>query len=72
MLLTHPNLIFYLYTHQDDVPTFSNEIAFSIVNEELGQKFTDVFELVEPEPIAGAVILYYFDCCCCCCSSLDK
>ena len=38
---------------QDNVPTFSNEIAFRIVEEELNQKFGDVFELVEPEPIAG-------------------
>ena len=36
-----------------DVPTFSNEIAFRIVEEELNQKFGDVFELVEPEPVAG-------------------
>ena len=38
---------------QDNVPTFSNDIAFKIVEEELGQQFSDVFELVEPEPIAG-------------------
>ena len=41
---------------QDNVPTYSNEIAFKIVEEELGQKFSDVFELVEPEPIAAASI----------------
>ena len=41
---------------QDNVPTFSNEVAFGIVEEELNQKFTDVFELVEPEPIAAASI----------------
>jgi len=41
---------------QDDVPTFSNEIAFKIVEEELKQKFGDVFELVEPEPVAAASI----------------
>ena len=38
---------------QDDVPTFSNDIAFRIVEEELKQEFGDVFELVEPEPVAG-------------------
>lgn len=38
---------------QDDVPTFSNDIAFHIVEEELNQKFTDVFELIEKEPVAG-------------------
>ncbi|KAL9181782.1 hypothetical protein ACHAXT_012125 [Thalassiosira profunda] len=41
---------------QDNVPTFSNDIAFKIVEEELGQQFSDVFELVEPEPIAAASI----------------
>ena len=38
---------------QDDVPTFGNDIAFRIVEEELKQKFVDVFELIEPEPVAG-------------------
>jgi hypothetical protein len=42
---------------QDDVPTFGNDIAFRIVEEELGQKFVDVFELIEPEPIAGEVMV---------------
>ena len=41
---------------QDNVPTFSNEVAFRIVEEELNQNFEDVFELVEPEPIAAASI----------------
>eukprot|EP00984_Skeletonema_dohrnii_P021911 scaffold11055_cov109-Skeletonema_dohrnii-CCMP3373.AAC.2 len=41
---------------QDNVPTFSNEVAFQIVEEELNQNFEDVFELVEPEPIAAASI----------------
>jgi hypothetical protein len=41
---------------QDNVPTFSNEVAFRIVEEELNQNFDDVFELVEPEPIAAASI----------------
>lgn len=38
------------------MPTFSNEIAFRIVEEELNQKFSDVFELVEPQPVAAASI----------------
>lgn len=38
---------------QDNVPTFSNEIAFRIVEEELKREFGEVFELVEPEPVAG-------------------
>lgn len=41
---------------QDDVPTFSNEIAFRIVEEELNKQFGEVFELVEPEPVAAASI----------------
>jgi len=41
---------------QDDVPRFSNELAFATVEEELGVDFGDVFELVEPEPVAAASI----------------
>jgi len=41
---------------QDDVPTFSNDKAFDIVEKELNRKFEDVFELVEKEPIAAASI----------------
>jgi aarF domain-containing kinase len=41
---------------QDDVPRFSNARAFRTVEEELGIEFGDVFELVEPEPVAAASI----------------
>ena len=41
---------------QDDVPRFSNEVAFRTVEEELGVAFEDVFELVEEEPVAAASI----------------
>lgn len=41
---------------QDDVPRFSNARAFQTVEEELGMKFDDVFELVEDEPVAAASI----------------
>lgn len=41
---------------QDDVPRFSNELAFATVEKELGIKFDEVFELVEQEPIAAASI----------------
>lgn len=41
---------------QDEVPTFSNDIAFRIVEEELKRPFGEVFELVEPEPVAAASI----------------
>jgi hypothetical protein len=40
-----------LQTLQDDVPRFSNFLAFKTVEEELGMKFGDVFELIEDEPI---------------------
>jgi len=42
---------------QDDVPRFSNQLAFATVERELGiDNFADVFELVESEPIAAASI----------------
>lgn len=41
---------------QDDVPRFDNGLAFATVEGELGAPFEDVFELVEPEPIAAASI----------------
>ena len=41
---------------QDRVPAFSNKEAFAVVEEELGVPFEDVYELVEPEPIAAASI----------------
>ena len=42
---------------QDDVPRFANNVAFRTVEMELGiEHFNDVFELVEPEPIAAASI----------------
>ncbi|CAM9657500.1 unnamed protein product [Ectocarpus sp. 4 AP-2014] len=41
---------------QDRVPAFSNKEAFSVVELELGVPFEDVYELVEPEPIAAASI----------------
>jgi predicted unusual protein kinase regulating ubiquinone biosynthesis (AarF/ABC1/UbiB family) len=42
---------------QDDVPRFSNALALQTVEEELGIKdFFEIFELVEPEPIAAASI----------------
>jgi hypothetical protein len=41
---------------QDDVPRFSNAVAFRIVEQELQQPFDQVFELVQAEPIAAASI----------------
>jgi hypothetical protein len=42
---------------QDDVPTYSNEVAFATVKQELSlESFDDVFELLEPKPVAAASI----------------
>jgi aarF domain-containing kinase len=42
---------------QDDVPRFSNAVAFATVEEELQvESFFDVFELVQDEPVAAASI----------------
>ena len=42
---------------QDDVPRFSNELAFRTVEDELGvENFSDIFDLEEDEPIAAASI----------------
>jgi len=41
---------------QDDVPRFSNELALATVENELGVDFSDVFELVQEEPVAAASI----------------
>ncbi|GKY97361.1 hypothetical protein MPSEU_000694500 [Mayamaea pseudoterrestris] len=41
---------------QDDVPRYSNELAFQTVEQELGQPFESVFELLEDEPVAAASI----------------
>lgn len=41
---------------KDRVPAFSNKEAFAVVESELGVPFEDVYELVEPEPIAAASI----------------
>lgn len=38
------------------MPAFSNKQAFAVVELELGVPFEDVYELVEPEPIAAASI----------------
>ncbi|KAE9586483.1 putative cadmium-transporting ATPase [Lupinus albus] len=39
---------------QDDVPSFPNEIAFSIIEEELGQPLEAVFSKISSETIAAA------------------
>ena len=39
---------------QDDVPAFSSETAFEIIESELGKKIEDLFEEITKEPIAAA------------------
>ena len=41
---------------EDRLPPFPKEAAFEIIRQELGVPFDEVFELVEPEPIAAASI----------------
>jgi ABC1 atypical kinase-like domain len=41
---------------QDDVPRFRNDVAIATVEKELGLPFDEIFELIEPEPIAAASI----------------
>ncbi|KAJ6745240.1 CHAPERONE-ACTIVITY OF BC1 COMPLEX CABC1 -RELATED [Salix koriyanagi] len=39
---------------QDDVPPFPNQVAFNIIEEELGQPLEDVFSNISPQTIAAA------------------
>jgi len=42
---------------QDDVPTYSTQLALKTVEDELNiQSFDELFELIEPEPVAAASI----------------
>jgi hypothetical protein len=45
---------------QDDVPRFENDVAFQRVEEELGDAFDNIFELVESEPVAAASKYHLF------------
>ena len=40
----------------DEVPEFSNEIAFKIFKDELGIDINDVFEIITVKPIAAASV----------------
>lgn len=41
---------------QDNVPVFPNEKAFATVEEELGEEFGEMFELIGTDPVAAASI----------------
>ncbi|MEB3294933.1 MAG: AarF/ABC1/UbiB kinase family protein [Synechococcales bacterium] len=58
-LSTRPDLVPPLFTEelsklQDQIPPFSNEIAFQFIREELGQEPEDLFDEISPAPIAAA------------------
>jgi predicted unusual protein kinase regulating ubiquinone biosynthesis (AarF/ABC1/UbiB family) len=58
-LSTRPDLVPPLFTEelsklQDQIPPFSNEIAFQFIREELGQEPSDLFDEISPAPIAAA------------------
>lgn len=41
---------------QDRLPPFPNDIAFNLIEEELGQPVEEVFESIDPTPVAAASI----------------
>lgn len=41
---------------QDRLPPFENEIAFQLIEEELGQGVNEIFESIDPTPVAAASI----------------
>uniref|UniRef100_A0A7S0HR83 Protein kinase domain-containing protein n=1 Tax=Hanusia phi TaxID=3032 RepID=A0A7S0HR83_9CRYP len=41
---------------QDKVPAFSSELAYRIIEEEIGRPISEVFEELSPEPVAAASI----------------
>ena len=58
-LSTRPDLVRKDYLEeliklQDKLPPFPNEIAFSIIERELGQSLTTIYSQISPEPVAAA------------------
>lgn len=41
---------------QDRLPPFSNEVAFAIVEDELGKSVDEIYEYIDPVPVAAASI----------------
>jgi len=54
--LLPPDYLRELQKLQDRLPPFSNEVAFKIIEEQLGRPMSEVFERVEPQPVATASI----------------
>lgn len=60
-LASRPDLLPKVYLEelqklQDDVPRFDDDVAFEIVNSELGVPFDELFELIGDGPVAAASI----------------
>ena len=54
--LLPPEYLKELQKLQDQLPPFPNDVAFRIIEEQLGVPLDQVFERVEPEPVAAASI----------------
>lgn len=54
--LLPPEYLKELQKLQDQLPPFPNDVAFKIIEEQLGVPLDEVFERVEPEPVAAASI----------------
>ena len=54
--LLPPEYLKELQKLQDQLPPFPNHLAFKIIEEQLGRPMSEVFERVEPEPVAAASI----------------
>lgn len=54
--LLPPEYLKELQKLQDQLPPFSNDIAFSMIEAELNAKVDDIFEYIDPVPVAAASI----------------
>jgi predicted unusual protein kinase regulating ubiquinone biosynthesis (AarF/ABC1/UbiB family) len=58
-LSTRPDILTAVFLEelsklQDQIPPFSNEVAYRFIEEELGVPYTEVYEELSPQPIAAA------------------
>lgn len=54
--LLPPEYLKELQKLQDRLPPFPNDLAYDLIESELNVKITDVFERLDPEPVAAASI----------------
>ncbi|MCS6959568.1 MAG: AarF/ABC1/UbiB kinase family protein [Pseudanabaenaceae cyanobacterium SKYGB_i_bin29] len=52
--LVPPDFVTELAKLQDQLPAFSNEIAFRIIQEDLGKSPQEIYRAISPEPVAAA------------------